>query len=92
MKNLGFALSGLGTLFALFAFAYDTAPDGTHNIGLIQNQTMFLTLGAVLFLAGAIIGSIAHGLSRMEAAGLLPPAGSNPVLSAPKPWEGTEEV
>ena len=92
MKNLGFALAGVSGLFALYAFAYDTAPEGTHNVGLIQNQTMFLTLGAVLFLAGAVIGSVAYALSRMEDAGLLPAAGTKPASAAARRQDGAEEA
>ena len=88
MKNLGYGLGIFGTVIALFSFGFNTAPEGTHNIGLLQQQIMIFALGCVLGLAGATIGSIAVGLSRMEDAGLLPQSGvpvtaSNIVTSDP---------
>ncbi|HEX8580652.1 MAG TPA: hypothetical protein VF655_13795 [Allosphingosinicella sp.] len=78
MKRIGIGIGGLGLLLLLIAFGTDTAPEGTHNIGLMQSQMMVFTLGCLLTLAGVIIGTVAHVLSRMEAAGLLPPAGTMP--------------
>lgn len=89
MKLLGYTLSGLGALLILISFGYDTAPDGTHNIGLLQQQMMLLTLACLMCLSGAIIYAIDKALERMEHAGLLPPAGVKPIASATEPSDNT---
>ena len=75
MKKLGLILSAVGGVFLLVSFVYDTAPDGTHNIGLMQGQMMTFSFGALLLLIGAVVGAVGHAISRMEDAGLLPPPG-----------------
>lgn len=81
MKTVGYSLSGLGALLILVSFLYDAAPEGTYNMGLLQFQMMVLTVGGVSALAGTIFTAVALVLNRMEVAGLLPPAGTRPVVS-----------
>jgi len=75
MKKLGIILSSIGGLILVISFGTDTAPEGTHNIGLMQEQMMLFSFGALLLLIGAVVGAVGQALTRMEAAGLLPPAG-----------------
>ena len=77
MKKFGLILSTVGGLILLLSFATDTAPEGTHNLGLMQGQMMTLSLGSLLLLVGAVIGAVGHALTRMEQAGLLPPPGAS---------------
>lgn len=55
----GFVLVGVALLLASF-FGVDTAPRGTHNIGLLQEQMMIFQLGAVTFLAGVVFIGLGH--------------------------------
>lgn len=75
MKILGLILSAVGSLVLLVAYGHDTAPQGTYNIGLLQEQMMMFSFGALLLLIGAFVGAVGHAISRMENAGLLPPPG-----------------
>jgi drug/metabolite transporter (DMT)-like permease len=75
MKKLGFAALGLGALILFASFGFDTAPDGTHNIGLLQQQLMLFQLGGLLMLLGAAFMAAGTILQRFEVAGVLPPAG-----------------
>jgi hypothetical protein len=81
MKNLGFAAGGLGALIMLISFGMDTAPEGTYNIGLLQQQMMVFALACVLSIAGTILGALGHSLTRMEDAGILPPSGVGVIVS-----------
>lgn len=81
MKKLGFGAIGAGILLLLIAFGYDTAPEDTHNIGLLQEQMMLLSVACVLGLAGVIASCIAIALERMEHSGLLLPSGVKPIAS-----------
>lgn len=75
MKKLGLILSAVGGLILVISFGTDTAPEGTHNIGLMQGQMMTFSFGALLLLIGAVVGAVGHALTRMEEAGLLPSPG-----------------
>lgn len=75
MKNLGYILSAIGGVILLVSFVYDSAPEGTYNIGLLQEQMMIFSFGALLLLIGAVVGAVGYAISRMEDAGLLPPPG-----------------
>jgi hypothetical protein len=80
LKTIGWSLLGLGILVTFLAFSQDTAPEGTHNMGLMQTQMMLLHTGLVLALGGGLVTSIGAVVQRMEEAGLLPPAGVRPSL------------
>lgn len=78
MTMIGKILGGIGFFVILISFGVDTAPEGTHNIGLLQQQMMYFAFGAALSLAGVIMGTLGHALNRMEEAGILPPTGYKP--------------
>ncbi len=75
MKKIGYIAAIIGALLALTSFGFDTAPEGTHNIGLMQTQMMTFECGALLAVIGTLLTVFGIGLERMERAGLLPPAG-----------------
>lgn len=75
MRNAGLGALGLGVLLLITAFGYDTAPEGTHNIGLLQEQMMRFSLACVLILSGVMAAVVGQAVTRMEQAGLLPPSG-----------------
>lgn len=79
-KNIGLGLLAAGVLVVIVAFFQDTAPEGTHNLGLLQTQMMLLHTGLALALGGAVVAAIGAAVGRMEQAGLLPPAGVRPTL------------
>lgn len=87
LKNVGLGALALGVLIAIVAFAQDTAPEGTHNLGLLQSQMMLLHAGLALALGGGVTAAIGTVVNRMEQAGLLPPAGVMPTLGE-KPGSG----
>lgn len=78
MKNAGLVSAALGLLVIVMSFGYDTAPEGTYNIGLMQQQMMFFGLGSVAALGGSIVALIGYAVERMERAGLLPSASYTP--------------
>jgi hypothetical protein len=82
MKVFGVIVSALGLVILALSFGSDTAPEGTYNLGLLQHQMMMFSLGGLLLLVGAVVGSIGYALGRMEAAGLLPPSGVSVSKSA----------
>jgi hypothetical protein len=88
LKNLGLGLLGFGSLMTVVAFWQDTAPEGTHNLGLLQTQMMLLYIGLIIGLGGSIVASIGAVVQRMEEAGLLPPAGVRPSLGTPPKGDG----
>lgn len=81
MKIIGFITLAIGSLIALASFGYDTAPEGTHNIGLMQQQMMLFGSGGLIALAGVIVSSLSMCLHRLEQAGILPPAGHSAIPS-----------
>lgn len=74
MKKFGFVVTAIGIMIVFFSFGMDTAPEGTHNLGLLQSQMMTLHLGGIAALTGAILSSVGITLSRLEDAGILPPS------------------
>lgn len=75
MKLIGYILLGIGALVTFVSFTTDTAPEGTHNIGLMQGQMMLFQSGALLITVGALFAVTSIVLARLEAAGILPPSG-----------------
>ncbi len=66
MKKFGPATCTIGALVLLASFAMETAPEGTYNVGLLQQQMMVFGLGAVLAILGTLIGSVAQALAVLE--------------------------
>src|SRR5438270_9073146 len=67
MKISGVILSALGLVILALSFASDAAPEGTYNIGPLQHQMMMFSLGGLLVLVGAVVGSVGYALDRMVA-------------------------
>jgi hypothetical protein len=84
MNKLGSIAAVVGLLMLLGSFGMDTAPDGTHNIGLLQQQLMVFQLGGVLAILGAVLAAVGAAIHRMEQAGILPPADIKNPLGNPE--------
>ena len=80
MKKIGQIVTAVGGVILLIAFLYDTAPDYTHNIGLLQKQMMIFGLGGLALLAGILLFAVGEVVDRLEKAGFLPPADYEPTL------------
>ena len=57
----------LGALAIIISVFFDTAPEGTHNIGLLQTQMMIFQFGALCVLSGTVLYSIARIASAIKA-------------------------
>lgn len=76
MKRLNFGyLSGgcfvLGTICLTVATGFDTAPSGTHNIGLMQEQMLWSNFGNIMLLIGSVLlvgNRIGNKLDAMKSA------------------------
>lgn len=55
LKNIGMGLGLVGGLALLFATFFDTAPEGTHNIGLMQVQMLWALFAALCLLISTIL-------------------------------------
>lgn len=75
MKLLGFVMLAVGMMLVLASFGSDTAPEGTHNIGLMQQQLMLFQLGGLVAAVGSLFAAVGIILARLAAAGIIPPAG-----------------
>jgi hypothetical protein len=75
MRNVGVATTALGLVILFFSFSLETAPEGTYNIGLLQEQMMIFQLGSVAVLAGVLLFLCGAMMLRLEGAGILPPQG-----------------
>lgn len=73
LKFLPAGLLVVGILSLFFAAVFDTAPNDTHNIGLMQEQMMWLGFSSVCLIISAIlyVGSqiATAGSGRSEGAG-----------------------
>ena len=63
LKHGSFGAAGVGGISLLVATFFDTAPNGTHNIGLMQEQMLWsqfaalCLLGAAVLLVGSYLGA-----------------------------------
>ncbi|MDP2763735.1 MAG: hypothetical protein Q8O54_02735 [Brevundimonas sp.] len=48
-------LLAIGILSLFFAAVFDTAPNGTHNIGLMQEQMMWLGFSSLCLVISAVM-------------------------------------
>lgn len=80
MSDVKFTLRGtmiwklimvVGAASILYASVYDTAPEGTHNIGLMQTQMLFFAFGSLLFLVGAILYAVERAVKELKLASRL---------------------
>lgn len=76
MNIIGKIAVAIGIVILIISFGMDTAPEGTHNIGLLQQQLMIFQLGGILTLTGAMLSLIGTVIERLEDAGVVPPAGA----------------
>lgn len=76
--NLGYlsaACLALGVICLTVATGFDTAPSGTHNIGLMQEQTLWSNFGNMMLLIGSVLfvgnrlGSKLDAMKTAEAQG-----------------------
>lgn len=73
----------IGLIIIFTAFKFDTAPEGTHNLGLLQQQMMVLQCGIGLVVVGAIL-SLRNGI------GLPVPNQTGQAVTDPDPEYTTE--
>lgn len=57
--RLGILSSVVGLVFMIAAFAYNTAPEGVHNIGLLNDALVFGLAGVAGMVSGAVLCSVA---------------------------------
>lgn len=55
LKTASFVLLGLGLLALVRATVFDTAPEGTHNIGLMQAQMLWAHFSSTALVVGALL-------------------------------------
>lgn len=55
LKTASLVLTGVGLLSLARAVMFDTAPEGTHNIGLMQVQTLWAQFASTMLVVGAIL-------------------------------------
>lgn len=65
LEVVGFLMLLAGLLTCGFALLYDTAPGGTHNVGLISNREAGGILGVGIATCGGLI-VIAARISRLQ--------------------------
>lgn len=73
LKTTSFVLIGVGLLALALATAFDTAPDGTHNIGLMQTQMLWAHFSSTALVIGALL-FVGNHLTEAMAARALPEA------------------
>ncbi len=64
----------LGVIAVVIAFSFDTAPSGTHNLGLLQQQMMILQCGIGLIIVSAVLslkGGVGSSVSRSSVSSTL---------------------
>lgn len=55
LKTASLVLAGVGLLALARAVVFDTAPTGTHNIGLMQAQMLWAQFASTMLVVGAIL-------------------------------------
>jgi len=55
LRTVSLALAGVGLLALARAIMFDTAPEGTHNIGLMQVQMLWAQFASTMLVVGAIL-------------------------------------
>lgn len=67
LKTVSFAVAGIGLLALARATAFDTAPEGTHNIGLMQVQMLWAQFASTSLVIGALL-FVGNHLTEAKAA------------------------
>jgi hypothetical protein len=65
LRALGGFVVFLGLFTGAFAYSYDTAPEGTHNIGLLNDRLSLCILAATLVVSGCLLFCTAFLAHRM---------------------------
>lgn len=55
LKTVSLVLVGAGLLALAKAVLFDTAPEGTHNIGLMQVQMLWAQFASTLMVIGTVL-------------------------------------
>lgn len=55
LKTVAIGVGGIGILALSFAATYDTAPSGTHNIGLMQVQMLWAQFASLCLLISSVL-------------------------------------
>lgn len=66
MGAVGLVLVGLGFLLVGSGWLYDTAPEGTHNLGLLQTQMMLIHVGLGVMIGGFLLAVVSVALERLQ--------------------------
>lgn len=66
MQKVGAIAAIIGALILIGSFGMDTAPEGTHNIGLMQTQLMTFQFGGIICLIGSMAAIIGRAIKRDE--------------------------
>jgi hypothetical protein len=67
LRLASISAAGAGVICLLIATFFDTAPEGTHNIGLMQVQMLWSNFSSVLLVTAAILFVGHHLGARLEA-------------------------
>jgi len=68
VHRTGITLIVLGSVVAAIGFFFDTAPGGTHNIGIINDRLVITLLGCTGFISGATLFGIGSGANAILSA------------------------
>lgn len=73
MTKAALAVAGVGLFALIVSVGFDTAPEGTHNIGLMQVQMLWaqfastmLVVGTVLFVGDRVVKAQTGGRGALE--------------------------
>jgi hypothetical protein len=55
LKTVSFAGASLGLVGLVRTIVFDTAPEGTHNIGLMQVQMLWAQFSSTMLIAAAVL-------------------------------------
>ncbi len=70
LKTASLVVAGVGLLALARAVGFDTAPEGTHNIGLMQVQMLWAQFASTMFVVGAVLFAGNHVVEAREAKAL----------------------
>lgn len=67
LNTVSLGCAGVGLICLLIATFFDTAPEGTHNIGLMQAQMLWSNFSSVMLVIAAIF-FVGHQLGLKQGA------------------------
>lgn len=71
LKTISFAVACVGLLALARSIVFDTAPEGTHNIGLMQVQMLWAQFSSTMLIAAAVLFAANH-LAELQIAKTTP--------------------